>query len=153
AAVALRKWRISGRDALPVAGFCVAVAAALQQMPFLAVSWDFEAYRRGAEAIRNGVTPYPNPTDYIYPPPLAQWLGSSASALTPLTRIVVADDTGWPAVFYLLQIAQLVAIATLYWTLYDAARQRAMPADTAAILVAALLAINVPLSGTIANAQ
>src|SRR5262249_19246965 len=127
--------------------------AILRQMSFLGVSWDFNAYRRAAEAMHAGVTPYPDPSYYTYPPALATWFGRAVAAMNGLAGHAPMDAGGCALAFLPSQILQLIAVAVIYLGLYRGARACGMTAHAAALLVALLIGFNEPLILTIGDSQ
>jgi alpha-1,2-mannosyltransferase len=153
AGVVIRRRRLRAAEAWPIAGWTIAMAAILQLMPQMPVHWDFTVYRRAADAMRAGITPYPDPSYYTYPPLLAQWLGGIAAAANRLFMRAPTDDVGWQVTFVVLQIWQLIAVSVVYWALYRSARSYGLSETVSALLVAGLLAVNEPLRLTIGDGQ
>lgn len=139
AATTIRRMRLRGAALLPLAGFVVVVMTVSQLFAHeFSPTWDFDAYRRGGEAMLSGATPYRlvNP-DYLYPPPFGEALALFAKA------------SSWSTVFYLFQVVQLCAVAAAYVLLFKAATRLGLSSTAAALLGTLLLVVNVPLTLTI----
>jgi hypothetical protein len=153
AGVVIRRSPLRAAEAWPIAGWAIAMAAIVQLMPQMPIHWDFTVYRHAADAMRAGMTPYPDPAYYTYPPLLAQWLGGIAAAVNHLVTRPPTDDLGWQATFTILQICQLIAVSVVYWALYRSARSFGLSETASALLVAGLIAVNEPLRLTIGYGQ
>jgi hypothetical protein len=151
-AAAVWRLRLRGAEAWPIAGWAIAMLSVLRVAPFVAMEYDFGAYRHAAEAIAAGATPYPDPVYYTYPPLLAEFLGAIASAAARFGTPPSADF-GWYVVFAVIQLCQVIAVAVVYAALYRGARSFGLSETVSALLVAGLLVVNEPLALTLANSQ
>lgn len=146
---AARRTRSAPVRALPVLGFAIVLLAAVQQVAVTSgPTWDFDTYRRAATAISQHADPYAD-ASYTYPPLYARSMAVTASVMARAG----ASDQGWPAVFYLVQVLEVALVGAVYVLLFRAAVFWKLSAPIATLIVAAILAINVPINLTIANSQ
>jgi len=153
AARALAKYRPSVHGAVPVLGFLLVVFHGVQTIgPRPVQSWDFQAYAHAADAVQDGVTPYPlvNPY-YTYPPPFAHVMSGLASGVQLVAG--VTRERAWPWVFYLCEIVQIALLAAAYVLLLRPAIALGLDATRAAVIVALLLIVNTPVLLTFALVQ
>src|SRR6185295_6362282 len=93
---------------------------------------------------------------YIYPPFLARALALgriAVGAVVPHSDAELEGDRAWALTFYFFQCLQLIALGSIYVLLYRIARVHDMAPHAAALLVSALLIVNVPLFHTLTGKQ
>ena len=115
-------------------------------------SRDYVCYEIAANCIVEGKNPYYSMTGYFYPPLLAQCLAITYKLLkytyVSLGR-TFGQPGGWNYVFLLYQFVQFLALNLAYFLNYKMLRRAGVESQLAAILIAVIFLINIPLTTTL----
>ena len=158
AAVAIKARLASGRSAiLPLALFALLALYFLSRVvEYARPSNDWECYAQAARAVLVGGDPYAGDLYLHYPPLIAVVLAATYRAVSAgarLAGIEVDPAFAWQGVFYVYQCCQYFLILAGLCLCFLLARRLGASSRRAAILVAVVFVLNVPLSRTLSFHQ
>ncbi len=123
----------------------LSLLAVVSEYPNPLISADYQVYEKGTIAFLDGWNPYAVVKPYIYPPFMAQFMGS----IVTLLQNFLDRENALYILFYLFQCCQFFMFLLTYYLCYKLTRHLGVKQSLSIIIVSALFLFGNPLKRTI----